>query len=115
MARITTEDCTQFVPNKFELVLLAVRRAREIAGGSPALVPRDNDKPSVLALREIAEEKIDPNTLREEMIDDRRSLKPEPEDRPDDDSMMALFANVVAPQVPIRAAGYLHSSSTKEK
>jgi DNA-directed RNA polymerase subunit omega len=55
MARITVEDCLEHVDNRFDLVLLAARRARQIAQGADPLVPAENDKPTVLALREIAE------------------------------------------------------------
>lgn len=54
MARLTVEDCLPYVTNRFDLVLLASKRARQIALGSPVLVPHENDKPTVLALREIA-------------------------------------------------------------
>ncbi len=54
MARVTVEDCLDSVDNRFDLVLVAARRAREIAGGAQARVPLENDKPTVLALREIA-------------------------------------------------------------
>lgn len=54
MARITVEDCLENVDNRFELVLLASRRARQISKGADPLVPVDNDKPTVIALREIA-------------------------------------------------------------
>ncbi len=55
MARITVEDCLGHVENRFQLVLVAARRARQLAGGAEPCVPRENDKPTVLALREIAE------------------------------------------------------------
>ena len=55
MARITVEDCLEHVENRFDLVLLASRRARQIAQGAEPLVPAENDKPNVIALREIAE------------------------------------------------------------
>ena len=55
MARITVEDCLEHVENRFDLVLLAARRARQIAQGADPMVPAENDKPTVLALREIAE------------------------------------------------------------
>ncbi len=58
MARITVEDCLEHVENRFDLVLLAARRARQIAQGADPLVPPENDKPTVLALREIAENLI---------------------------------------------------------
>lgn len=54
MARITVEDCLPFVDNRFDLVVAASRRARQIARGTPPLVPEDGDKPTVIALREIA-------------------------------------------------------------
>jgi DNA-directed RNA polymerase subunit omega len=58
MARVTVEDCLDHVDNRFELVLLASRRARQIAQGKEAMVALENDKPTVVALREIAEGKI---------------------------------------------------------
>ncbi len=59
MARITVEDCLGQVDNRFELVLIASRRARDLALGKEALVPWENDKPTVVALRELAEGKLD--------------------------------------------------------
>ena len=58
MARITVEDCLENVDNRFELVLLAARRAHQISKGADALLPEDNDKPTVIALREIADNLI---------------------------------------------------------
>jgi len=58
MARITVEDCLEVVDNRFELVLMATKRARQLANGADALVDSTNDKPTVLALREIAGRKI---------------------------------------------------------
>lgn len=63
MARVTVEDCLDGVENRFELVVVAARRARQIANGAQALVPVENDKPTVLALREIAEHRISPDTI----------------------------------------------------
>jgi DNA-directed RNA polymerase subunit omega len=68
MARVTVEDCVQKVPNRFSLVLLAAHRARAISTGSPLLVDRDNDKNPVVSLREIADEAVDPDGLREQLI-----------------------------------------------
>ena len=65
MARLTVEDCLPFVDNRFQLVLVASKRARQISMGSTPLVPIDNDKPTVLALREIAEGKVGPSILTE--------------------------------------------------
>jgi DNA-directed RNA polymerase subunit omega len=58
MARITVEDCLEYVENRFDLVLLASKRARQLANGARPLVPAENDKPTVLALREIATGKV---------------------------------------------------------
>jgi DNA-directed RNA polymerase subunit omega len=65
MARITVEDCLEHVENRFDLVLLAARRARQIARGADPLVPAENDKPTVIALREIAENLINDATMDE--------------------------------------------------
>ncbi len=68
MARLTVEDCLQNVENRFELVLLAARRARQLAMGADAQVALDNDKPTVLALREIAEGIITKETMDAEEV-----------------------------------------------
>ena len=68
MARITVEDCVLKVPNRFELVLLAAQRAREISSGTPLTVDRDNDKNPVVSLREIGDGAISPEDLREDLI-----------------------------------------------
>jgi len=65
MARVTVEDCLEHVENRFELVLVASRRARQIARGAEPLVPWDNDKPTVVALREIAAGLVDPRKILE--------------------------------------------------
>lgn len=68
MARVTVEDCIDKVDNRFELVLLAGHRARQISQGAPITVPRDNDKNPVVALREIADETLSPDDLKEDLI-----------------------------------------------
>ena len=65
MARITVEDCLEHVENRFDLVLLASRRARQISQGADPLVPAENDKPTVIALREIAENLINASSMDE--------------------------------------------------
>jgi DNA-directed RNA polymerase subunit omega len=65
MARITVEDCLEHVENRFDLVMLAARRARQISQGADPLVPPENDKPTVIALREIAENLINNATMDE--------------------------------------------------
>lgn len=63
MARVTVEDCLENVDNRFQLVLVATKRARQLAMGADPTVPWDNDKPTVVALREIAEGNIDASIL----------------------------------------------------
>ncbi len=66
MARITVEDCVEKIGNRFELVLVATKRARQIARGSTPLVEEENDKSTVLALREIADGKVDASIMDQE-------------------------------------------------
>ncbi|RMD91544.1 MAG: DNA-directed RNA polymerase subunit omega [Alphaproteobacteria bacterium] len=88
MARVTVEDCIDKVPNRFELVLLAAHRAREISAGAPLTVDRDNDKNPVVALREIAEETIAVEDLRERAIAAHQTQNEV--DEPEDDAMALL-------------------------
>ena len=84
MARVTVEDCIEKIPNRFDLVLGAAQRARNISTGNPLTIDRDNDKNPVVALREIAEETIDPDFLRDEIIRSLQKLS-NPEISEDDD------------------------------
>ena len=68
MARVTVEDCVDKIPNRFELVLFSAHRARGMSAGSEILVERDNDKNPVVALREIADAKLEPDDLREQLV-----------------------------------------------
>ena len=68
MARVTVEDCIEKIPNRFDLVLAAAQRARNISTGNPLTIDRDNDKNPVVALREIADETIDPDKLRDDIV-----------------------------------------------
>ncbi|MHA6265267.1 DNA-directed RNA polymerase subunit omega [uncultured Aliiroseovarius sp.] len=89
MARVTVEDCVDKVPNRFELVMLASHRAREISAGAGLTVDRDNDKNPVVALREIADETQTADELRERMIESHQT---EIEvDEPEDDNMSLLM------------------------
>ncbi len=102
MARVTVEDCIDKVENRFELVLLASHRARMIASGSSILVSRDNDKNPVVALREIADEKITPGDLKEDLI---HSLQKHVEvDEPEAETV-PLLANMAASAVQPAKAG----------
>jgi DNA-directed RNA polymerase subunit omega len=93
MARVTVEDCVDKVPNRFELVMLAAHRAREITAGSAATVDRDNDKNPVVALREIAEETQGADSLRERMIASHQTQIEV--DEPEDDQMSLLMASEI--------------------
>jgi DNA-directed RNA polymerase subunit omega len=68
MARVTVEDCVEKIPNRFGLVLVAAHRARAISAGSALMVDRDNDKNPVVALREIADDVVDNDGLKESLI-----------------------------------------------
>ena len=87
MARVTVEDCIEKIPNRFDLVLAAAQRARHISTGNPLTIDRDNDKNPVVALREIADETIDPDKLRDDIVKGLQKLtNPEfIEDEEDDD------------------------------
>ena len=90
MARVTVEDCVQKVPSRFELVLLAAQRAREISSGAPLTIDRDNDKDPVVALREIADGTITPEELREARI--RTMQRYVERDEPEEDELSLEFA-----------------------
>jgi DNA-directed RNA polymerase subunit omega len=88
MARVTVEDCVQRIPNRFELVLLAAQRARNIARGEEITVDRDNDKNPVVALREIADETITLEKLNTDLL---KSLSRAPEPEPADEEVLDLI------------------------
>jgi DNA-directed RNA polymerase subunit omega len=90
MARVTVEDCVDKVSNRFELVMLAAHRSREMSAGSELTVERDNDKNPVIALREIAEETITVEGLQDGLVG---SLQKFVElDEPEDDNTLELMA-----------------------
>ena len=83
MARVTVEDCVLQIPNRFELVMLAAQRSRDISAGAPLSLDRDNDKNPVVALREIAETTLDLEVLRNALI---KGLQKVPEaDEPEEE------------------------------
>ncbi|RME67007.1 MAG: DNA-directed RNA polymerase subunit omega [Alphaproteobacteria bacterium] len=91
MARVTVEDCVDKVSNRFDLVLMAAHRARHISSGAPLLVERDNDKNPVVALREIAEQQLTPDNLRESLIS---SLQRHVEvDEPEEEGALTMVAS----------------------
>jgi DNA-directed RNA polymerase subunit omega len=88
MARVTVEDCVQKIPNRFELVLLAAQRARNLSRGEELTIERDNDKNPVVALREIADETIGLDKLEGDLI---KSLSRAPEPEPADEEVLDLI------------------------
>ncbi|MBC7952675.1 MAG: DNA-directed RNA polymerase subunit omega [Rhodospirillaceae bacterium] len=89
MARVTVEDCVVKVPNRFELVLVAAQRGRDISAGSPLTVERDNDKNPVVALREIADDTVNTEILRNAVVS---SLQKHVEvDEPEEDEMESFM------------------------
>ena len=98
MARVTVEDCVDKVPNRFELVMLAAHRAREITAGSPITIDRDNDKNPVVSLREIADEAQSAELLRERMIESHQT-QIEVDEAEDDDMAQRFTSEIDRPQV----------------
>lgn len=88
MARVTVEDCVQRVPNRFELVLLAAQRARNLSRGEELTVDRDSDKNPVVALREIADETVPLAKLEQDLV---KSLSRAPEPEPADEEVLDLI------------------------
>jgi DNA-directed RNA polymerase subunit omega len=90
MARVTVEDCIREVSNRFDLVMLASQRGRQISAGSPLTIERDNDKNPVVALREIAEKTVNLDDLQEGLIQGlQRHLKG---DEPEEEDIIELLA-----------------------
>ncbi|CAN7223101.1 DNA-directed RNA polymerase subunit omega [Rhizobium rhizogenes] len=96
MARVTVEDCIDKVENRFELVLLASHRARLISQGSSITIDRDNDKNPVVALREIADETLSPDDLKEDLIHSLQKHVEIDEPEPDPASLLAAGGSASA-------------------
>jgi len=101
MARVTVEDCVVKVPNRFELVLLAGQRAREITSGAPLTIDRDDDKNPVVALREIAEDTVPLDHLQDSLV---RGMQKhveidEPEETPELEQRLFGVADPVGPVI----------------
>ncbi|WP_157215613.1 DNA-directed RNA polymerase subunit omega [Flavisphingomonas formosensis] len=95
MARVTVEDCVDKIPNRFDLVLLAAQRARQISGGAELTLDRDRDKNPVVALREIAEETITPDRLQDSVISSLQRVKIDDDDAPDEIGSLAASAEAL--------------------
>ena len=92
MARVTVEDCVEKISNRFDLVLLASQRARDISAGMPETLPRDNDKNPVVALREIAAESVEYDALQDTLVQSLQKVLPSDELEEDDEAVTALQA-----------------------
>src|SRR3569833_2449650 len=95
MARVTVEDCVAKVPNRFDLVLLAAQRAREISGGQEPTIDRDRDKNPVAALREVAEGTVRPKDLQESLTLSLQRVLPEEEDEADEIGSLSQSAEAL--------------------
>jgi len=95
MARVTVEDCVDKIPNRFDLVLLAAQRAREISGGAEITLDRDRDKNPVIALREIAEQTIKPKDLKETLVTSLQHVLPEDDDEIDEIGSLSQSAEAL--------------------
>lgn len=106
MARVTVEDCIDKVSNRFDLVLLAAERAREISGGSELTVDRDRDKNPVVALREIAEETVKPKELNEGLVQSLQKVQVDDDEMPEEIGSVARSAEALrlTAQAPTRSA-----------
>jgi DNA-directed RNA polymerase subunit omega len=110
MARVTVEDCVDKIPNRFDLVLLAAQRARQISGGADLTLDRDRDKNPVVALREIAEETVRPRNLEEAIVTSLQRVRIDEEDETDElaslsESAEALRLTAAAPPRPSPSGG----------
>ena len=110
MARVTVEDCVDKISNRFDLVLLAAQRARQISGGADLTIDRDRDKNPVVALREIAEETVRPRDLNEALVGSLQRVQIDEEDATDElaslsESAEALRLTAAAPPRPTPSGG----------
>lgn len=109
MARVTVEDCVLKIPNRFELVMVAAQRARDISAGAPLSVDRDNDKNPVVALREIADETVAIDHLRNSLV---QGLQKHVEaDEPEADEMDSF---ALEQELPVEAAEALAEEEINE-
>ena len=95
MARVTVEDCVDKIPNRFDLVLLAAQRARQISGGAELTIDRDRDKNPVVALREIAEQTVTPDLLHESVVANLQRVQVDDEDTPDEIGSLSASAEAL--------------------
>jgi DNA-directed RNA polymerase subunit omega len=97
MARVTVEDCVQRIPNRFELVMIAAQRGRNIGAGAPLTVDRDNDKNAVVALREIADGTVDLKELENNLIQSLQKVV-EVEELPEEEMDLLAIQRELSPE-----------------
>lgn len=113
MARVTVEDCVEKVPNRFDLVMLAAHRSRNVAAGAPLTVDRDNDKNPVVALREIADETIGVEETRDSLI---RSMQRHVEiDEPEEEDALELMAGAMMASDEANPSEYVREGELVEQ
>jgi DNA-directed RNA polymerase subunit omega len=95
MARVTVEDCVDKIPNRFDLVLLAAQRARQISGGADLTIDRDRDKNPVVALREIAETSVKPRELEEALVSGLQRVQVDEDDVADEVGSLSQSAEAL--------------------
>ena len=95
MARVTVEDCVDKIPNRFDLVLLAAQRARQVSGGAELTIDRDRDKNPVVALREIAETTVKPRELEEALISGLQRVQMDDDDVADEVGSLSQSAEAL--------------------
>jgi DNA-directed RNA polymerase subunit omega len=95
MARVTVEDCVDKISNRFDLVLLAAQRARQVSAGAELTIDRDRDKNPVVALREIAEETVKPKQLQEALIGNLQRVQIDEDDAPDEVGSLSASAEAL--------------------
>lgn len=95
MARVTVEDCVDKIPNRFDLVLLAAQRARQVSGGAELTIDRDRDKNPVVALREIAEQTVKPAHLQEALISNLQRVQVDDDDAVDEMGSLSASAEAL--------------------
>ena len=107
MARVTVEDCVDKVSNRFDLVLFAAERAREISGGADLTIDRDRDKNPVVALREIAEQTVKPKHLEEGLVQSLQKVQVDDDDDIEEVGSLSQSAEAlrVTAAAPARSAG----------
>ena len=110
MARVTVEDCVDKVSNRFDLILFAAQRARQISSGADLTIDRDRDKNPVVALREIAEQSVKPNELEEAIVTSLQRVRIDEEDETEElaslsDAAEALRLTAAAPPRPTPSGG----------